>query len=816
MKLPIKTITANKSENQNGSNEEKLSVTKFLGAFFPDENESIFLRTFRAKDVPKEIEIYPKVFETTLSTLPKDAVTKNELIELNENSGVYFVVNSGGNSDAEIHRYNAFFVENDNLLMEEQHRALNNAPIQPSVRVETKKSVHAYWLIDGDCSEEEWREIQSRLISYFDGDEKIKNPSRCMRLPFFDYVSFNGNGREEKLVEIAVFNPEKRFTVEEMKKAFPQVEVPVEPKKSETVTTVTTVTTSEQNFETWAELNAELGLRIVQNGKRRSNGNYQIKCPVHNGKSDDSLFFNPKTKAIYCTNECSYPEILRAFGLPTKPENINQNKEPKTTQSGQIMELTKNIEVFVSQEDEPFACISVNGYKENWAIESKTFKDWISRSFYEKYKQVPNENSIKDALAALAGKAKYEGEKRQVFIRRAEHNGAIYIDLANENRQVVKITANGWELISDCPVKFRKVGGLKPLPIPERNGSLNELDRFLNVKEKDLALIKAWLVTALRTNIPYPILIFSGQQNCGKSTATKILCDLIDPNVGELLDKPKNEEALYIAANNRLIVPLDNLSYINEDLSDMLCRVSTGASYLKRKNYTDTDETILKAKNPILINGIGDIATREDFLSRCVILDLPVLETRLDETSFWNDFYKVLPGIFGALLDTVSASLRNFESVKLENTDLRMLDFARLGTSIEKYLGLTDGEFIEIYRENYKNIRRLILDNNIVVSLLLKFMNDKPEWTGTATELYDHLDRMTNYSNQKRFPKSAIGLGNALERLGKNLLAEGIDIDKDREGGTGRRLIKITNLNFYSSHSSHSSQNSDGQQSLGF
>jgi hypothetical protein len=79
-----------------------------------------------------------------------------------------------------------------------------------------------------------------------------------------------------------------------------------------------------------------------------------------------------------------------------------------------------------------------------------------------------------------------------------------------------------------------------------------------------------------------------------------------------------------------------------------------------------------------------------------------------------------------------------------------------------------------------------------------------------------HLEGLANYSAQKRFPKGAIGLGNALERLGQNLLAEGIDIEKDREGGTGKRRIKITNLNFYSSQSSHLSQTETKQQALSF
>jgi len=50
---------------------------------------------------------------------------------------------------------------------------LDNAPIQPNIGVEMKKGILAYWLINGDCSEEEWKDIQAGLIQYFNGDKSI-------------------------------------------------------------------------------------------------------------------------------------------------------------------------------------------------------------------------------------------------------------------------------------------------------------------------------------------------------------------------------------------------------------------------------------------------------------------------------------------------------------------------------------------------------------------------------------------------------------------------------------------------------------------
>ncbi len=166
----------------------EVTLEEFLLAIVPDENETINLRTIGAKGTSA---IAAKTYATTVNNLAKEEFPNNNFRNENQQSGIYFVVNSGGNSDADITRYNAFFVENDNLTIDEQHKALDNAPIQPSIRIETKKSVHSYWLTNGDCSESEWRDIQARLITNFDGDKSIKNPSRTMRLPFFNHVSYD-------------------------------------------------------------------------------------------------------------------------------------------------------------------------------------------------------------------------------------------------------------------------------------------------------------------------------------------------------------------------------------------------------------------------------------------------------------------------------------------------------------------------------------------------------------------------------------------------------------------------------------------------
>src|SRR5262249_17026526 len=153
-----------------------------------------------------------------------------------------------------------------------------------------------------------------------------------------------------------------------------------------------------------------------------------------------------------------------------------------------------------------------------------------------------------------------------------------------------------------------------------------------------------------------------------------------DPNTGPLRRPPSSDHNLMIAANNGWIVGFDNMSYVTRELSDALCCLATGGSYATRTLYTDDDETIIAAENPILLNGIEDIGTRSDLLDRCLIVELPRIEPkhRRPKDTFWTEFDKARPRILGALLDAVSAALRNLPAVKRSTTEWpRMADFAQ-------------------------------------------------------------------------------------------------------------------------------------------
>lgn len=192
-----------------------IPLEEFLRPFF-DPAERVCLRVF---DDKKTGTFKGAKLETTAGTIAAMADTLHRHNE--RHRGIYFVVNFGGHEDSEITRINAQFMECDELTLDEQLQQIEAFPLEPSLVVKTRKSLHTYWLIkDGDVAA--FRRVQKRLAARFHGDRTCVNESRVLRLPGFLHCK-----EEPVMVECVHFRPELRYTQAELETVLP--EVPDEP-----------------------------------------------------------------------------------------------------------------------------------------------------------------------------------------------------------------------------------------------------------------------------------------------------------------------------------------------------------------------------------------------------------------------------------------------------------------------------------------------------------------------------------------------------------------------------------------------------------
>jgi len=454
--------------------------------------------------------------------------------------------------------------------------------------------------------------------------------------------------------------------------------------------------------------------------------------------------------------------------------------------------------LFHSPDLRPFASIRVNGHIENFRIHSKDSKLLIQRAYYKRTGKPPKAQAVKIALDILQAQALFDGPEIPLHIRNARYESSIYIDLCNSSYEQVRITKDGWTVIAsnDSPIKFIRIQGMKAIPVPIRNGSIDPLKKCLNIdSEGDWVMIITWLLGSMNPLGPFPVLVFQGAQGTAKSTIAKILRSVIDPSTVPSQSVPGSERDMVIAANNSLVQNYDNLSSQKPAMSDAICRLATGGGFRTRTLYTDDDERLFNSTRPIIMNGIADIVTRHDLADRSIIINLPAIsqKKRKPEFELLREIYDQLPSFLGVLYDAVSMALRNYDTVKTPILP-RMADFAKWVIAAEQALPWKQGKFMKAYNENRSRVIEAAIESDLVACAVIRFINNfkkEKQWKGTPTELKNILDLHTpeHSKSSSDWPKAINALSNRLMRIQGFLKTKGIEIER---GKSGKRIITIS------------------------
>lgn len=425
---------------------------------------------------------------------------------------------------------------------------------------------------------------------------------------------------------------------------------------------------------------------------------------------------------------------------------------------------------------EPFAVFEASGARQVYGVLTRGFGDYLSHAYYAKYDRAPTETSMKVALATLRGQAQFEGEPCEVFTRIAKTEAGYWLDLCNDAWQCVHITATGWAVVAgDGTPLFTRSPSMRPLPVPARAGTLDDLWTLVNISEADRPMVLAWLLECLRADTPHVVLELVGEQGSAKSSTQRALRRLIDPNQADLRAAPKSVEDVWIAARNSHLVSLENLSHLQPQYQDALCVLATGGGYSARTLFTNVEETILELRKPIMLNGISVIVTAQDLLDRCLHLDLPTIERRELAGEMEQRFEAAQPSLLGALLDLFVSVLATLPSVVIPCEQLpRMADFAALGEAVFRVRGEPPGAFLCRYAGMRKDgVLRTIDASPVGAALTAYFAAVPGGFHGTLSELLDRLEQYRPHGEV--WPRSAKGLGDAIRRLAPALRLIGFE-----------------------------------------
>ena len=404
-----------------------------------------------------------------------------------------------------------------------------------------------------------------------------------------------------------------------------------------------------------------------------------------------------------------------------------------------LLHITGQIKkYFLTKEDEVFAIVPKISGDAQVNVESSSFEDWLISKFFNLTSTPVHSSSITSLVKVITAKIREETiNKKSLALRVVDHNSKLIINLGNIDGGVIVMDEGKWEIENlSSDLIFMRNKSQESFPYPKVNGNLNLLRNYINLPDEKWYLLLGFILGCYHPKGPYPILIVQGTNGAGKSSFAKIMKKLIDPASEFIRSFPSTEKELFMAAISNHLLIYDNLSGLKKDMSDALCKLSTGAAYSTKTLYTTMDETTISATRPVIVNGIDYIAAREDLKDRAIILEIPKIKdvNRVDEETFWNSFNTDLPFILGGLFDVLAEIYHTYRSIKLPETP-RMADFIKWVTAGEGKIGLNKFEFINIYKKHKVEAAIDSIEDDTLALGITKFLEHSNVLQGTASEI---------------------------------------------------------------------------------
>ncbi len=501
-------------------------------------------------------------------------------------------------------------------------------------------------------------------------------------------------------------------------------------------------------------------------------------------------------------------EVKRVISNVVIDEQVFKEKEPNF-----IDKVLAKLELVKSVDDTAYATLPTG---QTVKVKSSIFRDYLTYEYRSIMGGYIKDNAVKDVIHNINGEVMFNAKKTEIFKRvgYSSDKANIYIDLADDNFNVIKVNAKGWEVVQSksTGIRFETSKDMQPLPLPTQKGDISKLWKYTNIKdENQQKLALAWIINCFIPFSGYPVLVLTGGEGTAKSTTQYNLRELIDPSLGNLRMKSSGSDFLPIQAKNNYIVSLENLGSGKNNLTpteqDQLCTISTGGAISGRKKYTDDEESLQVVKNPIMLNGITGFISQQDLLSRSVVLKLSKIDDTIRKTDseLKEEFIQDKAEIFGALLDTLSQVLHTLPNVNANNLP-RMAEYGKIGTVLEDIMNWGKGNFLATYKQYQDDVAIRTLESEPVIIVLLDFLDNLDNsaivdgyypdgcfldyWHVLLKQLKG-LGYRNGMSLDNLTPK---GLSAKLEKNNTALMNIGVIVDNEQTRGSKGSRVKITKI----------------------
>ena len=482
--------------------------------------------------------------------------------------------------------------------------------------------------------------------------------------------------------------------------------------------------------------------------------------------------------------------------IHNKPFTNQSRQNTSQTSSSLIYDFAKSkikkLVVSDSDSSQVFAIIQNNGHLETLDLSSWKAKSWLRYAYHKESGDNHSEDQYTNALILIKSQAIHGNSKREtIYNRIAMVHDTIYYDLATPDWKIVKITENSVDILDydeKMPIFVRTQSQLpQVLPKFSEKNTLDDLVKLLRIPQKDTQIFKAHLISMFVEAFPIPIMAITGEHGSIKSTLSGTVKIIVDPAVDKKKSLSKKPENIILGMFNRYAICFDNISKINQEVSDTLCTAITGAGDSKRALYTNSEEIIYTFKRKIILNGIAPSMNFPDLLDRTITYEtIPVPdEQRITEEEFERRLHEILCNVVGQIFQTLSKVLGLYKSVKSELIQLpRMADFTMFGECISRVLGYEPHSFTNMYNTRIQDNSLEVAQTYPIIPIMEELVMDG-KYEKEVGNFYNEIkiiagtQKIDIESTGVEFPQGANHVKGHLKRLMPDLRKLGILVDID-------------------------------------
>ena len=457
-------------------------------------------------------------------------------------------------------------------------------------------------------------------------------------------------------------------------------------------------------------------------------------------------------------------------------------------------------------------------------LKSNKVKEILSRMMHTATDRVAGTDTLKSVVTLLSGYAQDQPRVKLYNRMGLQPDGSWWLDMTDDSGRAIKIINEGWSIVEEPPIMFKRYSHQLPLSEPKPGGSVLDILDFTNFVGSDekgefegldeqLLYITLGVLEALIPEIPHVILHVYGGPGTVKTTSLMVIIAIFDNSivVKGLLNMHRDTNKLGQVLDHHYISYFDNVSYIDEDQSDLLCRASTGAAISNRLLYSDDDDFLRQFMRCVGLNGINVVAHKLDLLDRMVLLETKKVTKidRKEDKVIMGMIYDRAPMILYDALDVlVKARKIMKDGVVIEGGLSRMADAEKWGVALTEALGIEGEKFLVAYRNNILTHEAESVKSSVVGELLISLLERRlPPWrkdingwvkpqvvdvSFTPSELFIDLKELATGAGinvKNDFPPDSTRMSGEINEFASNLHAVGFRLIKKRSGESGRKII---------------------------